>query len=239
MPRKPRFVIPGVPVHVVQRGRSREPVFYDDADYRVYLGRLKEGAERYQCQIHAYVLMTNHIHLLSTPSDMQGITRMMQYIGRHYVPYVNRTYGGSGSIWEGRYKANLVQNEHYLLSCMRYIELNPVRANMVNTPMQYNWSSFHRNGRGMKDELVVPHGLYQKLGSTDVARQSAYKALFNVHIDDNELKDIRNAWQTGTPLGNDYFRQKVEDKLGCKIGQARRGRPKLEKNVVQVGIKGL
>jgi REP element-mobilizing transposase RayT len=101
MPRKPRFIVPGVPVHIVQRGRSREPVFYDDADYRVYLGRLKEAAEKYQCQIHAYVLMTNHIHLLATPSDIQGITRMMQYIGRHYVPYINHTYGGSGSIWEG------------------------------------------------------------------------------------------------------------------------------------------
>jgi putative transposase len=98
MPRKPRFIIPGVPVHIVQRGRGREPVFYDEADYRIYLGRLKEAAEKYQCQIHAYVLITNHIHLLATPSDSQGITRMMHYIGRHYVPYINHTYGGNGSI---------------------------------------------------------------------------------------------------------------------------------------------
>lgn len=230
MPRKPRFVIPGVPIHVVQRGRSREPVFYDDADYRVYLGRLKEAADRYHCQIHAYVLMTNHIHILVTPSDTQGITRMMQFIGRHYVPYINHTYGGSGSIWEGRYKANLVQDESYLLTCMRYIELNPVRASMVRTPAQYKWSSFHRNGRGMEDELVVPHDLYQKLGKSNQIRQLAYKALFKAHIDDIELKDIRNAWQTGTPLGNDYFRQKVEDKLDCKVGQARRGRPDSEKS---------
>jgi putative transposase len=140
MPRKQRFIIPGVPVHIVQRGRSREPVFYDEADYRVYLGRLKEAAEKYQCQIHAYVLMTNHIHLLATPSDLQGITRMMQYIGRHYVPYINHTYGGNGSIWEGRYKANLVQDDRYLLTSMRYIELNPVRADMVTGPEQYQWS---------------------------------------------------------------------------------------------------
>jgi putative transposase len=98
MPRKPRFIMLGVPAHIVQRGRSREPMFYDEADYRVYLGRLKEAAEKYQCQIHAYVLMTNHIHLLATPSDMQGIARMRHYIGRHYVPYINHTYGGSGSI---------------------------------------------------------------------------------------------------------------------------------------------
>ena len=228
MPRKPRFIIPGVPVHVVQRGRSREPVFYDYADYQVYLGRLKEAAEKYQCQIHAYVLMTNHIHLLATPSDAQGVMRMMQYIGCHYVPYINHTYGGSGSIWEGRYKANLVQEESYLLICMRYIELNPVRANMVPTPEQYQWSSFHRNGRGEKDGLVIPHNLYQKLGKTEELRRVAYMALFEGHVDDNDLSKIRAAWQTGTPLGNDYFRQKVESKLGCKVGQARRGRPNTE-----------
>jgi putative transposase len=110
--------------------------------------------------------MTNHIHLLATPSDIQGITRMMQYIGRHYVPYINYTYGGSVSIWEGHYKANLVQDDRYLLTGMRYIELNPVRADMVSRPEQYQWSSFHRNGRGEKDDFVVPHGLYHKLDRT-------------------------------------------------------------------------
>ena len=239
MPRKPRFVIPGVPVHIVQRGRSKEPVFYDDADYQIYLGRLKEAAERYHCQIHAYVLMTNHIHLLATPTEIQGITRMMQSVGRHYVPYINRTYGGSGSIWEGRYKASLVQDETYLLTCMRYIELNPVRANMVNSPVQYRWSSFHHNGQGRVDDLVVPHSLYLSLGETAASRQSAYNALFKGHIEDIELNDIRKAWQTGTPLGNDYFRQKVESKLGCKVGQARRGRPGRKEKDSRDSVKGL
>jgi len=228
MPRKPRFIVPDVPVHVVQRGRSREPVFYDDADYLVYLRRLKDAAERYHCKIHAYVLMTNHIHILATPSDTQGISRMMQYIGRHYVPYINRTYGGSGSIWEGRYKANLVQDEIYLLTCMRYIELNPVRANMTNTPEQYRWSSFHRNGRGQKDEIVTPHDLYHRLGKNEENRRFCYASLFEVHVSDCELDDIRKAWQTGTPLGNDSFRQKIEDNLGCTVGQSRRGRPNLK-----------
>lgn len=172
--------------------------------------------------------MTNHIHLLATPSDSQGIARMMQYIGRHYVPYINHTYGGSGSIWEGRYKANQVQEESYLLTCMRYIELNPVRANMVPTPGQYQWSSFHRNGLGEKDDLVIPHNLYQKLGKKEELRRVAYMALFEGHVDDNDLSKIRAAWQTGTTLGNAYFRQKVESKLGCKVGQARRGRPNTE-----------
>jgi putative transposase len=174
--------------------------------------------------------MTNHIHLLATPSDLQGITRMMQYIGRHYVPCINHTYGGSGSIWEGRYKANLVQDDRYLLTSMRYIELNPVRADMVTGPEQYQWSSFHRNGRGQKDAVVMSHSLYHKLGRTKDLRQAAYVELFKAHVDDIDLSEIRNAWQAGTPLGNNYFRRKVESKLGCKVGQSRRGRPKLKPN---------
>ncbi|MFL0802316.1 MAG: transposase [Agarilytica sp.] len=109
MPRKPRFIIPGIPVHIVQRGHSRDPVFFEEADYRVYLEWLGEAAKKYECKIHAYVLMTNHIHILATPSDVQGITRMMQYVGRFYVPYINHVYGSSGSIWEGRYKSSLIQ----------------------------------------------------------------------------------------------------------------------------------
>jgi putative transposase len=194
MPRNPGFIIPGVPVHVVQRGRCKDPVFYDEADYQNYLKWLKEAAERYRCQIHAYVLMTNHIHLLAIPSEQSGITRLMQYVWRHYVPYINRTYGGSGSIWEGRYKASLVQEETYLLACMRYIELNPVRANMVKQPGQYRWSSFHRNGLGQNDDLIDAHSLYLSLGKTDQERQTAYKALFKLSIEDIETNYIRKAW---------------------------------------------
>lgn len=172
---------------------------------RIYLGRLKEAAEKYQCQIHAYVLMTNLIHLLATPADTQGIAQMMQYIGRYYVPYINHTYGGSSSIWEGCYKANLVQDDRYLLTCMSYIELNPVRADMVSKSEQYPWSSFQRNGRGEKDDLVTPHSLHRKLGRTKDLRQAGYVELFKAHVDDIDLSEIRNAWQAGTPLGNDHF----------------------------------
>lgn len=225
MPRKPRFFLPGVPVHVVQRGHSRQPVFFEDNDYLAYLRWLKEGAKRYKVDIHAYALMTNHIHILATADDKDGITRMMQYVGRHYVPYINYTYGTSGSIWEGRYKASLIHDEEYLLTCMRYIELNPVRADMVRSPGHYRWSSYRFNGQGKEDELVTPHPLYLALGRTKASRQEAYKALFNAHLDKAVLNDIRSAWITGTPLGNDYFRQKIEDKLKLKVGQARRGRP--------------
>ena len=225
MPRKPRFFIPGIPVHIVQRGHSREPVFFDDADYAAYLSWLQEGAERYHCKIHAYALMTNHVHILATPSETDSVTRMMQYVGRRYVPYVNHTYGSSGSIWEGRYKASLVQEEGYLLTCMRYIELNPVRANMVRTPAHYRWTSYRCNGQGKVNSLVTPHPLYVSLGSDLNARLLAYKALFKAHLEEGALDEIRAAWKTGTPLGNVYFKEKIEQRLGKKVGQARRGRP--------------
>lgn len=234
MPRKPRFILPGVPVHIVQRGHSREPVFFEDSDYSAYLGWLKEGSERYHCDIHAYVLMSNHVHILATPSDNQGITRMMQYIGRRYVPYINHTYGISGSIWEGRYKASLVQEEGYLLTCMRYIELNPLRANMVRSPANYRWSSYRYNAQGKPDDLVTPHPLYLSLGKRKASRMANYKELFKAQVDPEALNEIRAAWHTGTPLGNDYFREKVEKKLGCKVGQARRGRPRKAEGKVEL-----
>ena len=225
MPRKPRFFLPDVPAHIVQRGHSREPVFFDDGDYQAYLGWLEEAATRYHCDIHSYVLMTNHIHILATPRERQGISRMMQYIGRRYVPYINHTYGTSGSIWEGRFKASLISDEQYLLTCMRYIELNPVRANMVKAPGYYRWSSYRYNAQGKDDTIVAEHPLYKAMGRTKVSRCENYKSLFKAHIDADQLKSIRAAWQTGTPLGNDYFREKIERKLKTRVGQARRGRP--------------
>ena len=225
MPRKPRFYLPGIPVHIVQRGHSREPVFFETGDYHAYLHWLQEASKRYDCAIHAYVLMTNHIHLLATPAEKNSISLMMQYIGRHYVPYINHTYGTSGSIWEGRYKASLIHDEAYLLICMRYIELNPVRANMVKTPGAYRWSSYKANVQGQQNEILTEHALYKALGRTSDQRREAYKALFKGQVDPDELDAIRASWQSGTPLGNEYFMQKIEAKLKCKVGQVRRGRP--------------
>ena len=226
MPRKPRFFLPGVPAHIVNRGHSREPVFFERSDYRAYLDWLDEAAVRYGCAIHAYVLMTNHVHILTTPRDKHGISRMMQYVGRHYVPYINHTYGTSGSIWEGRFKASLVSDEQYLVACMRYIELNPVRADMVSSPSEYPWSSYQSNALGHDDSLITPHPVYLALAKTAHARFAAYKAMFSAHVDEKDILDIRKAVQTGTPLGNDYFREKIEKKLGQKVGYDRRGRPK-------------
>ena len=200
-------------------------MFFEDSDYRAYLDWMGEAAEQYDCAIHAYVLMTNHIHILATPKHKDSIGLLMQHIGRHYVPYINHTYGTSGSIWQGRYKSSLIQGDPYLLTCMRYIELNPVRADMVNSPSQYRWSSYRANAQGKPDALLTPHPLYQQLSRNPLKRREAYKALFKAHIDQQQHDHIQKAYQTGTPLGNDYFREKIERKLQCKVGQDRRGRP--------------
>ncbi len=228
MPRKPRFYVPGLPVHIVQRGNNREKIFFDDADYPVYLDCLKEAAERYECKIHAYVLMTNHVHILATPKDRDAISRMMQYVGRRYVPYINRTYQRSGTLWEGRYKGSLVQDDFYFLACMQYIELNPVRAKIAKTAATYPWSSYSANAGGRKSLFITPHSVYLALGEDDVSRGNAYKKLFKQGLHADTLVDIRSAWQTGTPLGDDRFKQKIEKKLKLKVGYARRGRPKKE-----------
>jgi putative transposase len=190
MPRKPRFYLPGVPAHIVQRGHSREPVFFENDDYAAYVEWLGEAALRYGCAIHAFVLMTNHIHILATPDNKNSISQMMQYVGRHYVPYINYTYGTSGSIWEGRYKAGLIHDEEYQLTCMRYIELNPVRAEMVKSPGAWRWSSYRANPRGEPNEMIQQHPLYLRLGRTAKQRQEAYQALFKAHIDQKQLEEF-------------------------------------------------
>ena len=225
MPRKPRFYLSGVPVHVVQRGNCRQAVFFEDNDYHSYLNWLAEGAQKHGCQVHAYVLMTNHVHLLLTPATDNSISRTIQYVGRHYVTYVNATYGRSGTLWEGRHKGCVISSEEYLLACMRYIELNPVRAGMIERPMDYRWSSYRSNAAGIKDRLVTAHGLYEALGATPTERQHAYRELFSQALDPKQVHDIRACVQTGTPLGNDRFRGQIERTLNCRVGRMRRGRP--------------
>jgi len=230
MRRKPRFFLSDAPVHVVQRGNNRQAVFFSDSDYLAYLNWLREGCERYGCDIHAYGLMTNHTHLLATPQATDSISRMLQYLGRRYVPYINHTYGRSGTLWEGRFKASLIQAAGYLLTCYRYIELNPVRAQMVGAPQEYRWTSYRANALGVFDPVVRPHGLYLALGEDDTRRREAYRGLFRGHIDGQDLEGIRTCLQTGTPLGNDRFRTQIEQALNVKVGQSRRGRPKKPKD---------
>ena len=246
MPRKPRFFLPEIPVHIVQRGNNRQPIFFDDGDYRAYLNWLKEAGKRYGCDVHAYVLMTNHVHLLLTPQERDSASRALQYLGRRYVPYINQNYGRTGTLWEGRFKANLVQEEGYVMACYRYIEMNPVRAGMVASPGDYPWSSYRFNAAGEASDWLVQHVRYQGLGSTAASRQTAYRQLFDNSLPPDLVSDLRCFLQTGTPLGNDKFRERIETVLKVKIGHSTRGRPRkkkegVEKTIVtgQRTIKGL
>ncbi|MGH8525252.1 MAG: transposase [Gammaproteobacteria bacterium] len=171
MPRKTRMYLPGIPVHVVQRGNNRDACFFCEDEYRDFLDRLREGRGRFGVALHAYVLMTNHVHLLMTPRDTAGISRLMQHLGRHYVLYVNRQYRRTGTLWEGRYKASLVQADKYLLTSMRYIELNPVAAGMVQSPEQYRWSSYRWHAWGEPNPWLRDHDLYVRVGASEHDRQ--------------------------------------------------------------------
>jgi len=225
MPRKPRFYLPGVPAHVMQRGHNKEPIFFKDIDYREYLKILKKVADHYQCQIHAYVLMTNHVHLLLTPAKKNSISLMFQSIGRLYVTYINKAYDRSGTLWEGRHKGNIIDTENYFMTCMKYIELNPVRAGMVNEANDYCWSSYAANAYNKPNAIITKHKLYLSLALTSIERLKCYRALFNHEIKDEYLKDIRMSAQSGTPLGSKQFIKKVEDSLSLSTGYRNRGRP--------------
>ena len=167
MPRRPRITFAGVPLHLIQRGNNRQPCFFADEDYGAYLGWLEEYAQESGCAIHAYVLMTNHVHLLMTPRTSGGAGELMKRLGQRYVQYVNRTYRRSGTLWEGRFRSCLTHEEDYVLRCCRYIELNPVRANMVEHPAAYLWSSYRANAQGEPSTLLTPHPHYRALGRND------------------------------------------------------------------------
>ena len=188
MPRPPRFLIPGLPQHVIVRGNNRDPIFIAEEDYSTYLEWLRSAAVKHGCAIHAYVLMTNHVHILVTPSTEHGLGKMVQMVGRYYVQYFNHQYRRTGTLWEGRYKASLIDSEQYLLTCQRYIEMNPVRANMVEHPAEYPWSSYLVNAGGKRSDMVTQHELYLQLGETAAERQLAYRALFNSGLLDNTLQ---------------------------------------------------
>jgi len=228
MPRKQRMYLPGLPAHVVQRGNNRSVCFFHDDDYRFFLAVLDEALRRHRVALHAYVLMTNHVHLLMRPADTDGISRVMQHVGRMYVLYINRNYRRTGTLWEGRHKASLVNAAEYLLTCYRYIELNPVRAGMVEVPEDYPWSSYRRNGWGEANSLVTDHSLYLALGKDGATRQLAYRQLFAGHLEPVALQVMRESLARNYPLGNDRFRESIEQQLGHVVGHRDRGRPAIK-----------
>jgi len=226
MARKPRMYLPGVPAHVVQRGNNRAACFFTGADYGYYLECLSQGMKRYGVVLHAYCLMTNHVHLLMTPRSETSISRTLQHVGRLYVAYVNRRYRRSGTLWEGRHKASLIDAERYLLTCYRYIELNPVRAGMVSSPDAYPWSSYRWHAWGNPDSYIVDHDSYLGLGSLPSIRRRAYRDLFADYLQDVDLHQIRKCLAYNHPLGDEGFREQIEAALGRKVGEKQPGRPR-------------
>lgn len=213
MPRSPRFDLAYVPQHIIQRGHDGCACFYSPADYRCYLVQLLHASFRWECAVHAYVLMPNHVHLLVTPSHLGALAHMMQSIGRNYVSYFNATYHRSGTLWEGRYKSCLIGVD-YLLICQRYIELNPVRSGLVGEPSSYPWSSYACNALGAVEPVVVPHAEYMALGLYSEQRMRAYRQLFEWDIQPEVLRDIRTYIQQQRALGSPTFQARVEETLG-------------------------
>ena len=227
MARLPRLCMAGIPQHIIQRGNNRQICFGSEADFSAYAYWLEDSSQKYKVSIHAWVFMTNHVHLLVTSETGDGISRMMQTLGRHYVRYFNHTYRRTGTLWEGRFKSSVIDEENYLLICQRYIELNPVRAGMVESPGDYVWSSYQANGLGKQVKVWTPHKNYQQLGETFEARTMAYRELFLAHFDQKLLKEIRTSVNKGMALGNDRFKQDVDRLAGRRVTPLKPG-PKLK-----------
>jgi len=222
----PRLDLPGIPQHIVQRGNDRQPCFAADADFQQYGQEPGEAALKHGCEVHAYVLMTNHVHVLVTPAEPGGVSRMMQAIGRRYVACFNARYRRTGTLWEGRFKSAPVDSDAYVLACYRYIELNPVRAVMVQSPCHHPWSSYHANAHGRSEARIRPHAAWSALGATDDARRYAYRELVASGISDEERTSLSLHTQQQKPWGSERFRRQIEALTGRALEVRAAGRPR-------------
>jgi putative transposase len=225
MPRHARIALPNLPQHLIQRGNNRDICFFTDEDYQKYLEWLGEAAEKNDCRIHAYVLMSNHVHLLLSAERAAAPGSMMKSLGQRYVQYINRTYRRSGTLWEGRYRSCPVQEETYFMACQRYIELNPVRAGMVAQPGQYAWSSYRANADGQENPLVTPHRLYLAIAKDAETRCLSYRDFFKQALESSTLEKIRHATNGNFALGNQQFSDSIAKSLGRRASPGRPGRP--------------
>lgn len=223
MSRTARLRIPGYPLHVVQRGHNRERCFFDRSQFELYLGLLGEFGREHGCSIHAYVLMPNHVHLLLSQRDPWAITRLMRSVNQRYVQHVNRSCKRTGSTWQGRYWASIVDTDDYFFICHRYVEQNPVRARLVADAGEYLWSSHGHNAQGAASLVVTPHELYLDLGTNDEARSAAYRAMFADALSDGQLQRIREAVQGGRPLGSEAFLENISARLGVRTSRGKPG----------------
>ena len=225
MARRPRFVLAGQTHHLIQRGHNRQPVFTDDQDRRKYLDTLREVAALHQVAVHAYVLMDNHVHLLVTPQESDGLSRMMQAQGRRFVAWFNQRHGRSGTLWEGRFRAALIDSECYFMSCMRYIDLNPVRAGIVSSCREFNWSSHAHYIGERTDSLITEHALFWALGNTPFERDAAYKDLFAQELAVADQKALTDSVLKGLPLGSTAFLARLAKQTNRPLQAGKRGRP--------------
>ncbi|HEY5622444.1 MAG TPA: transposase [Gammaproteobacteria bacterium] len=226
MSRLPRICIPGLPFHVVQRGNDRARVFFEDDDYHAYLHLLIGMSERYATEIHAYVLMTNHIHLLVSSQRRDGVSRTMQQVSSGYARRINDRYERTGTLWESRFKSSPIDSDHYGLTCYRYIELNPVRAGIVRSPAEYRWSSYRENAGLSAMSVVRPHACYAALGVSGKERSRQYRQIVHEHLSERALADIREGTSKGLPVGAGAFKREIEARLGEPLGSRQRGRPR-------------
>lgn len=226
MARLPRLTAPGLPHHLIQRGNNRQPVFVDEVDCARFLGDLAELAASHGLAIHAYVLMPNHVHLLATPAADDTLARLMQALGRRYVRWFNARHRRTGTLWEGRFRSTVVEADRYLLACMRYIELNPVRAGLVEDPAAYRWSSYRHQIGLLVDPLITEHAVFWALGNTPFERQLAYRRLFEHGVRAEEVGAIRRATQRGWALGEPGFVEEIGVKAGRRASPVRPGRPR-------------
>ena len=226
MPRLPRLFAQEFPSHITLRGNDRQDIFHYDGDRLRFLSCLREAAGRNGLAIHAYVLMTNHVHLLATGQHSSSTPKTIQSLGRQYVAYFNGRYGRSGTLWEGRYRSTLVEAEHYLLACHRYIDLNPVRAGLVNHPAEYPWSSYRFYAMGIPDDLATPHAVVLNLASTPERRRAAYSSTFDRPLESEVLDRIRSCSNKGWALGSAEFCQRIESTTRRRALPLQRGRKK-------------
>ena len=223
MPRSLRLVLPGVALHIIQRGNNRTACFHTDNDRLVYLAHLRQLSEKYECAVHAYCLMTNHVHLLATPANAGAVTGLMRDLGQRYVQYFNGRHARSGTLWEGRFRSCIAESARYVLACYRYIELNPVRARMVDHPSGYLWSSYAINSGMCSDPLIAPHSEYTALASEAESRFMAYRRLIDENLDPALQQAIREATNSGYPLASDGFKAKVLAPLGWRLEPGKPG----------------
>jgi len=227
--RQPRLDLPGIAQHLVQRGVDRQACFAVESDYGNYLQELAEASAKHGCALHAYVLMTNHVHLLVTPQSPGAVSRMMQAIGRRYVACFNARYRRTGTLWEGRFKSALVGSDRYVLACYRYIESNPVRARIVPAASDYHWSSHAHNALGLSNPTITPHPDYLRMGASDEARREVYRKLFAATLAPRELEALRAHTQQQRAYGNDAFREQIEALTQRCASVRPRGRPRKRK----------